>query len=83
MEKVYLLNHIYMLDDDYCEDVKLVGIYSSYEAAKAAVDRLKDKQGFCDYPNIREPGDVDAEGFEISETEIGRDGWIEGYETYC
>lgn len=79
MNKVYLLNHIYILDDDYCEDMKLIGVYSSYAAAEEAVHRLKDKPGFCNYPNIREPGDVDAEGFEISEIEIDKDQWIEGY----
>lgn len=70
MEKVYLLHHIRDEDTDD-EDVKLIGVYSSYELAEKAQNRVKDKPGFVDFP----------EGFSIDEYKINRDGWVDGFVT--
>jgi hypothetical protein len=47
----------------------LVGVYSTEECAKAAIQRLKNKPGFADR----------LEGFEIAEYEVDDDHWEEGF----
>ncbi|MWP62976.1 DUF7336 domain-containing protein [Gilliamella sp. Pas-s25] len=68
MQKVYFLYHIRYEDTDD-EDVKLIGIYSSYKQAELAIERLKNKQGFIDYPD----------DFQIFDSVLNRDGWCEGF----
>jgi hypothetical protein len=52
------------------EDTELfIGVYSSEAAAKAAIERLKGKRGFAEFP----------EGFQIYDHQLDRDGWTEGY----
>jgi len=46
-----------------------IGAYSSEEQAKAAIERLRKKDGFVDFP----------QGFEINQVELDRDRWIEGF----
>lgn len=70
MEKVYLLYHIRDEDTDD-EDVKLIGIYSSYELAEKAQNRVKDKPGFVDFPD----------GFSIEDGPLDCDGWVDGFVT--
>jgi homoserine kinase type II len=70
MKMVYPLYHSRPIDDDE-EDEKLVGIYSSRAQAEAAIERLRDKPGFRDFPD----------GFHIYEDELDRDGWTEGFLT--
>jgi hypothetical protein len=47
----------------------LIGVYSSEEKAKGAIERLRGKAGFVDFP----------EGFEIAPYTIDHDYWEEGY----
>jgi hypothetical protein len=68
--KVYLLQHVHMLDGGD-EDVKLIGVYSSRENADAAITRLSQVPGFCDA----------TDGFHVDEYQLDRDQWIEGYST--
>ena len=67
---VFVLHHIHVLDDDV-EDVKLIGVYSSEAAARAAITRLRPQSGFCETP----------EGFTISQYSLDVDHWTEGYVT--
>ncbi|MBK1840486.1 hypothetical protein JHL17_24085 [Azospirillum sp. YIM B02556] len=54
------------------EDTELhIGIYSTQEAAMAAIERLRDKAGFQDWP----------ECFKIHPTRLDEDGWAEGFFT--
>jgi SPOR domain len=46
-----------------------IGPYSSEEQAKAAIERLRHKQGFVDFP----------QGFEINPYELDHDHWEEGF----
>jgi homoserine kinase type II len=64
----YLLYHIRAKENDD-DDEKLIGIYTAEEKAKAAIQRLRGKPGFRDYPN----------GFEIFEHVLDRDSWTEGF----
>jgi homoserine kinase type II len=67
MTIVFRLTHAY--EQDNCEEVKLIGIYTSKELALAALDRVKDKPGFKERP----------EGFEIDEVVLDTDDWTEGF----
>jgi homoserine kinase type II len=64
----YLLQHV-RADDEYGDHAKTIGIYSSPEAAKAAIERLKDQPGFRDNPK----------GFHIDRYPLDKDHWSEGF----
>ena len=68
--KVFPLWHVheFFAQED---DVKLIGIYSSREQAQLAAERAKSLPGFRDHP----------ERFQISEYELDRDHWLEGFVT--
>ena len=70
MKSVYLVQHVHLLKEDE-EDVKIIGIYSTKELAREAVERTKLFQGFCDAPK----------GFYIDEYPLDKDSWTEGYIT--
>lgn len=67
---VFVLQHLH-LQDDGGEDVKMIGVYSSREAAEGAVERLRGQPGFRDAP----------EGFQIDRYSLDADHWVEGYKT--
>jgi homoserine kinase type II len=66
--KVYLLWFHTKGDEDE-EDAILIGVYESEPAAGLAIERLKDKRGFIDFP----------QGFRIYSRELGEDSWTEGF----
>lgn len=66
--KVFVLWHVHEIAVG-TDDAKLIGIYPSEDAARAAARRLEGQPGFRDHPDA----------FEISEYEVGRDHWTEGY----
>lgn len=47
----------------------LIGVYSSEEQAKSAIQRLRDKPGFSDF----------RQGFQIASYELDRDHWVDGF----
>jgi hypothetical protein len=70
MTTVYVLQHVH-LSDDGAEDTKFIGVYSSRDNARAAVERLSRAPGFSDAPD----------GFHIDEYQLDEDQWTEGYIT--
>lgn len=68
MDSVFLLWYV-RAPDTAEEDELFIGAYSTEEAAKAAIERLKGKSGFVDAPD----------GFQIRPYEINRDHWTEGF----
>ena len=66
--EVFVLQHARPKDDDN-EDVKLIGIYSSRQAAEAAIARLRSQPGFADYPDE----------FSIDPYDLDVDHWTEGF----
>jgi hypothetical protein len=68
MASVFVLQHVHAREDGV-EDVKLIGVYSSREQARAAVARLGRLPGFADAPD----------GFHIDEYRVDQDHWAEGY----
>lgn len=67
MPELFLLQHL--REDDESENVKVIGIYSTEERASEAIERLKTKPGFRDYPD----------GFCIDAYTIDEDHWIDGF----
>ncbi len=66
---------VYMLDHEYTkengnDEVKEIGLFSTRERAKTAMNRLKKKPGFRDYPD----------GFKIYKYTLDADlAWTEGF----
>ena len=71
MTKVYLLHHVHEFDDGH-EDVKLIGVFRTFEKAQETMEGHKKLEGFRDY----------IEGFSIDECTLDRVGWTEGFITY-
>lgn len=67
MRTIFVLQHSY--ERDGCEETKFIGVYDSHELAQAAVERLKNKQGFRDR----------KDDFCIDEYELNKDHWTEGF----
>jgi hypothetical protein len=71
MEKIVWL--VWHLDDDAPDDVdeneKFIGVYSSEQLAREAVERLRDKPGFRDYP----------ERWQVKDWALDEDHWKQGF----
>ena len=65
---VYLLLHSYE-EESGAENEKLIGVYSSEERAKEALEQVRRQPGFRDH----------LDGFEIDEYVLDRTGWREGF----
>jgi hypothetical protein len=72
---VHLLYHQFEFRNNKLEDfeerAKLIGVYSEEEEAKHAIERVKDKPGFRDYPD----------SFLIDCYELNQDHWQDGFVT--
>lgn len=68
MIKVYYVQHE-NIENDYIEEPRAVGIYSSEKLAREAIERAKKFSGYGDYP----------EGFEIIEYYLDFDQVICGF----
>lgn len=76
MEKVYLVQHCYeyeVVEEINKENIKIIGIYSSYEKAEQVIEAYKTKKGFNRFP-------VDC--FYIDEYILDQDHWKDGFITY-
>ena len=73
----YKVTHKYKLDNHF--ERKDIGIYSSEENARNAVEGLKQKNGFCD----TQEGFVINRVFRIFKPKlIDKTFWIDGFDTY-
>jgi hypothetical protein len=68
MKSVFLVQHLHTLDDE-CEDVKIIGIYRTREAALAAIEKVKDQPGFEEFPELRNP----LEDYAIIDTDADKE----------
>jgi hypothetical protein len=64
MDGAYVRN-----DDEYGDDFKLIGVYRSEKAARAAISRVVEQPGFRDSPD----------GFKVDRYELDKDHWTEGF----
>jgi uncharacterized protein (DUF2384 family) len=69
--KVFVLHHVHQIMPEQ-EDIKLIGIYSTYERAQAAQNRISKLEGFRDA----------TDGFQIDKYDVDVDHWTEGYVTF-
>lgn len=69
MNTVFILQHVHVSENGQEEDVKIIGIYSSRESAESAVERARGLPGFR----------LHQEGFEITEYDVDKDHWTEGF----
>lgn len=70
MTVLYMLWHCYQPDPDVDHDEeKFIGIYSTEEKARAALEQLRTEPGFRDYPD----------GFYIHPQRVDATGWDEGF----
>lgn len=67
---VFVVQHVHEIDEDN-EDVKLIGVYSSEQAANAAVARLSLQPGFRETTS----------GFHVDRYKVDQDHWTEGFVT--
>lgn len=65
--KVYLLTHF--RNEEELDGFKTIGLFSPAEKADEAIERLKSKPGFRDYP----------ESFNVGGYEIDKVFWMEGF----
>ncbi|WP_225563077.1 hypothetical protein [Rhodanobacter sp. DHG33] len=61
--------------------MKMIGVYRTLDAAKAAVDRLSTRPGFAESPVVVDPDTNQVDGFYIGEYELDEDHWTEGFIT--
>lgn len=67
MVTVFVVQHIH--EDAGIEEAKLIGVYSSEESARLAIERLVGQPGFIDRP----------EGFHVDTYRVDEDHWSEGF----
>jgi len=73
-QKIYVLQHSYDYgEDNEHEETKFIGVYSSVEQAKGAINRLKEQEGFRSFS---------TDCFYIDEYQIDKDQWVEGFISY-
>ncbi len=81
MQSVFVLQHLHVLPNGE-EDVKMIGVYATEAAARAAVDRLRGQPGFRDFPEVVDPeADGPPDGFWITRYPLNQDHWQEGFVT--
>ena len=81
MKTVFLLEHLHTQDDGE-EDWKTIGIYKTRVNALSAIERLKTKAGFCNYPNMIDHASNNTQhGFNIDEYHLDMDHWDTGFVT--
>ena len=83
LEHVYVLQHVrYDKEGDPWseENVKMIGVYRSADAAKNSIARLIRMPGFRDHPDLIDPLTSDyASGFYLDRHELDHDSWSEGF----
>lgn len=67
---VFVVQHVHEIDEDD-GDVKLIGVYSTEQKAKAGIERLSLQPGFRDAKG----------GFQVDRYTVDGDHWTEGFVT--
>ena len=83
MRNVFVVQHLHVLAEGD-EDSKFIGVYSTHENARRAVERLRLAPGFRDFPALVADlgeGTGDGSGFYLNEHRLDSDDWASGFET--
>ena len=68
MNTVYFVQHE-NIEDDYIEEPRVIGVYTSEKSAQEAIERAKKLSGFNEFP----------EGFQITKYILDNDQWNFGF----
>jgi hypothetical protein len=68
MNKVFLATHEYE-NSSGCEVLKILGVFLTKDSANAAIDQIRNQEGFREHPN----------GFDVAEWTIGEINWPAGF----
>lgn len=68
MDSVFLATHEYE-NAAGCECLKIIGVFATEEEARAAVNHVRDKEGFRDHPD----------GFAVGPVKLGSINWTAGF----
>lgn len=85
MQSVFVVQHLHVLSEaEGEEDCKFIGVYTSHENARLAVERLRLAPGFRDFPDLvadlgKGPGE--GSGFYLNEHRLDANDWSSGFET--
>ena len=77
---VFVVQHLHRLPSGE-DSVFMIGVYRTETAAQTAVARLSSQPGFRKHPHVVEEQDDDDQGFHISQYELDKDHWTEGFVT--
>ena len=82
MQQVFVLYHVVLVSDGLEELERVVGVYTTHEGAEQAIERLKDKPGFKEHPNLIDyhSDKADFQGFSIDAYDLNKDYCPDGYE---
>jgi hypothetical protein len=77
MKFLFRLDHIYKLDNHF--EKKHIGVFSSEEKAKNAIQSVINKPGFCDHPTGFR---IRKRWYVIRPRLLNITYWVDGFETY-
>ena len=83
MQSVFTVQHLHVLSEGE-EDYKFIGVYTSHNNARLAVERLRLAPGFRDFPDLVADlgkGSGEGSGFYLNEHRLDVDDWSSGFET--
>ena len=67
--ELYILWHEYYVEEEDYDVITEIAIYSTYEKAKAGLEKFKKHPKFAAHPDA----------FEIADIEVDLDDWTEGF----
>ncbi|WP_116812344.1 DUF7336 domain-containing protein [Steroidobacter cummioxidans] len=80
MTSVFVVQYSHRLPSGE-DSVFMIGVYQTESAARSAAARLSAQPGFCKHPHVVDEGDDDDQGFHITQYELDKDHWTEGFVT--
>jgi hypothetical protein len=81
MNSVFVVQHLRRLPSGE-DSVMFIGVYRTKHGARQAVERLSSQPGFSKHPFVVDfESSEDDQGFHVSEYELDKDHWTEGFVT--
>ena len=78
--EVYVVKHLALYPEYDKEDLKMIGVFSSYDEAVKGINKVKDQPGFRDNSRIIDPLKNDnISGFYINAYIVNKCYWEEGF----
>lgn len=81
MNSVFVVQHLHRLPSGE-DSVMFIGVYRTEHSARQAVERFSSQPGFSKPPFVVDyDSSEDDQGFHVSEYELDKDHWTEGFVT--